>query len=957
MTSQENMSPDGPENSEDDVPMHELSGRFTQLAEFAAETKHDQLLRAACTIADLLSIAVLYSEDSASAHRTAEIVEFCREQALPILTDSESNDQIEPLLQLVDDGWADSLQMLSPEERFTPAAAGDWSDSASTQWSDSSLSAAELDAEDCDIPASEPLDLDGILASLAEAASESNEAAPATQSATVFDGTASTIPRPPTKPESIDDPEMVGAYADDAQQCLAEMESCLLSLGTRSTDAEAQRNFCRQLHTLKGASGTVGLARLASYLHDVESWIEGASGAAVSVDSLLECVDAVRAQLASPGNSDFGASGGDTSPPPPASNVPVAAAQTPIPAPTPVLAARLDGDVFVRVEASRLERLMDLLAELVMLRNRRETHVTSVRALHDEFNLCAARTRSLTTMIDIPNPTAGNDGETPHDSLQTHMAHRRFLSRSLDEIAGDTVELSRSLQEVFDPLADDNSAVSHLIGRFRQELMELRRQPVSGLFQRLQRSIRDAARAENKTVDIRLEGQGARAERAVQERLFEPLLHLVRNAVSHGLQTEEERRREGKSGIGKITLSAWSDAATLCVEVKDDGRGLNDETLEYRGRALGLLPAGEVASQAQIRQLIFHPGFSTKATVSEISGRGVGMDVVDTWVRRLRGRIDVESTIGEGTTFRLQIPLRSAVEHAMIVRAGRQLFALPMHTVSRTSDARLSMGNMREAPVDDQVQRLSHILNLDNGQVARSLVTLRGTAGPLTALQNKHTAMTIAVDAIVGVEEVVVRALPPLLQRNELFAGVTLSGRAEMVLLLDAERLIELANQGDGSDESVEQATAGTAGEGAARMMPPESDSHHEQEQRECILIVDDSVVVRRSLSRKLNAAGYATREAGNGNAALKVLRTHDVAAVVTDVDMPEMSGIELLQEMKHQKQFRDIPVTVLSSRDSEAMPHEIPELQPANVLAKPVTDETITAIVEMLSAAEALSS
>jgi chemosensory pili system protein ChpA (sensor histidine kinase/response regulator) len=215
----------------------------------------------------------------------------------------------------------------------------------------------------------------------------------------------------------------------------------------------------------------------------------------------------------------------------------------------------------VRVEASRLERLMDLLAELVMLRNRRETYVDSMRTIQRELNYCSARTRTLTSTVGIATPATRAtfedfNADTRRDAdLHPYAAceqseqitsKSRLLSRTLDEISKDTAELGRSLQDVVEPLAADNSAVSHLIGRFRQELMELRRLPIGGLFQRLQRVIRDAAKTEGKLVEVHVEGQGARAERAVQDRLFEPMLHLVRNAVSHGIDVPEARTKREK---------------------------------------------------------------------------------------------------------------------------------------------------------------------------------------------------------------------------------------------------------------------------------------------------------------------------------------------------------------------------------------------------------------------------
>lgn len=328
------------------------------------------------------------------------------------------------------------------------------------------------------------------------------------------------------------------------------------------------------------------------------------------------------------------------------------------------------------------------------------------------------------------------------------------------------------------------------------------------------------------------------------------------------------------------------------------------------------------------------------------------MDVVDSWVRRLRGRIDVESVAGQGTTFRLQIPLRSAVEHAMVIRAAGQLFALPMHTVSGTSDSRVPLSGLTGVTTDAHAVPLTRILGTRNRQITRGChVTLRGSAQGSYGKQQKHDGnVTIAVDAVVGVEEVVVRSLPPLLQRNELFAGVTLSGRAETVLLLDVGRLIELSRAANNASQA---AVNGVTSDGT----PNDGHGNHGSNDHLRILIVDDSVTVRRSLSKKFRSLGYDILEARNGREALDVLKTSGITAVVTDIDMPGMNGVELLQEIKRQKHLQQLPVTVLTSRDEESMPQELRHLQATAIISKPVTDVTVAAIVESFSRADCLNS
>lgn len=988
----------------------ELREQFVLIARCAAEDSgnaSDECTVAAMMMADLLLVAEIFYENSATCERADEIVRFCQQKALPILADVETDDSRSHLVTEATDRWSEFLLLLAPEDRSSFPAQNHWTNADENSWGESlpaespgdSIIAADI-IEDLTVSKRHAqLDMASILASLA------GEGPPPTfienDSA---NGVANDLdcasPATPDELETIDDPEMEAAFTDDAQQCIAEMEASLLAIESGQPAPEALRNFLRQLHTLKGASGTVGLHRLAKFLHNLESEIEETTKTALDVDRLLDCVDAVRDQLNVHGISGIGGTPANTIEP-----QAVSATSVPLRASTPIAAAlkshspAAGGDIelFVRVEASRVERLMDLLAEMVMLRNRRETYVDSMRNIHRALGCCATRTRTLTSTIDMPSPATLQSFEIPSRGTRDNSEHysnessyvteqsaskSRLLSRTLSEISEDTAELGRSLQDVVEPLAIDNSAVSHLIGRFRQELMELRRLPIGGLFQRLQRVIRDAAKSEGKLVEINFEGQGARAERAVQDRLFEPLLHLVRNAVSHGIDTPDERSKAGKSPVGKITLSAWSDASSMCIEVRDDGGGLNEGALESRGRERGLLPLVESVSRQQLWKLIFHPGFSTKTSVSEVSGRGVGMDVVDSWVKRLRGRIDVESEPGKGTTFRLHIPLRSAVEHAMVVRVGGQLFALPMHAVSGTSSSARPLNGLTNLATEGRTIRLSLIPGWNSINAAQGFSEVTGASSCSPGISNIPTApgspshgenasagcfislrtngkasdksqrksvgeLMIEVDAIVGVEEVVVRSLPSLLQRNELFAGVTLSGRAETVLLLDVRKVIELCGQHQPTVE-VESTIGRVHSDGEtnrASLRPDRS--------APCILLVDDSVSVRRSLSRRLQAAGFIVREATNGREALKTLHSADITAVITDLDMPGMSGLELLQEIKRQKHLQTVPITVLTSRDDELTLSEVRQLQPTTILNKPVTDTTFKAILASLKLSE----
>lgn len=732
---------------------------------------------------------------------------------------------------------------------------------------------------------------------------------------------AGSVPQPPA-PEQIEiDAEILEAYADDASKCLASMEQCLLTIESQPTNTAIMQQFCRELHTLKGASGSVGLSTLAGYLHKIEDYVEAThkAGGALRVDPCLQAVDAVRDQLTLLLGGVVEA----------AAPVSVPQPNTPRPtdratsAPVPARSAEPEQS-FIRVESTRLSRLLDLLAELVSLRNRRDTYVSGLQSVHSGVGGCVSRMRTLTEKLS----DAGTGGDGSAEFAQSASRHATYRARELAELCSDVAELNRSLREVFDPLGNDNLSVSRLIGEFRRELMDLQRVPVAGLFRRLHRGARDAARQESKQIDIRFVGDEVRLERSLQERMFEPLLHIVRNAVSHGVEMPGDRQGAGKNRSGCITLTARSNGTSLIFEVRDDGRGLDYERLEQKGRERGLIQAGVTPSKKQLGRLIFHPGFSTKSEVSEVSGRGVGMDVVATQVHRMRGRVEIDSEPGAGTCIRLQLPLQSAIEHAMVMRCGGQLFAVPMQFVQA---ARPEDGDLSDRI---RTERLGELMNIPAKAVARDrqLVVLGQHARSGVDAEN---SLAIEVDSVVGAEEVVVRAVPPMLSGHPLLAGLTLSGHGETVLILDVPKLMKMV---------VKSGNVALAADRSS-VIAKSAISNKTR-----VLVVDDSLSTRRTHVRMARQAGYETEEACDGLDALNMLKTGDFDAVLTDLEMPRLGGFELVSEIKQRSRIKNIPVLVITSRGDEETHKRLLALGANQVVVKPLTNQVFEDLEALLN-------
>jgi len=703
------------------------------------------------------------------------------------------------------------------------------------------------------------------------------------------------------------DPEMLDAYLDDSGRCVQLMEAAALALDANAGDKDSIRAFCRELHTLKGASATVGLTGLASHLHRLETSLEEnfADDTNANPEKLFEAIDFVRSEM------DSLRTGQDQ----PAEDVVtenVAAESEEAPAQltetqpqsnavftavsnarviTPVTTTKRspqgpsNENSSIRIRAKQLDRLMDMLAELVVLRNGRENNASEFDLLYGELARCSTR-------LSMLEEQSGN---------LTDASLVGEVSKDIDAVARGF----RSLQK---PVANDNAAISHFIRDFRQELMHLRRVPMSGLFGRLQRAARDAAKTEDKQVRVNFIGENTGLEQEIQERLFESLLHVVRNSVSHGIQSPENRSAAGKDEAGTITLAASSSAQSLVIEVRDDGNGVDYDAVRNRGIEKGLITANQNITNAELANLIFHPGFSTRETASEVSGRGIGMEVVATTLEQMHGRIEVESTPGQGTTMRLLIPRRTGIEHVMVFRSHDQLFALPMQSIVAVKKSRKGFSSL-------------HQLNFpqNSKQRADSVIIFKSSG----LGQNAGSQMAIAIEELLGPEEVVVRSLPPMIQNHPLFSGITLSGSGEKVLLLESENVPAYCiAESENHTSILDNLPSGSGSKLRA-------------------LVVDDSITARKHISKLLKEHGFVVAEAGDGLEAIETLHRSSFDLIVTDLDMPRLGGLELLADIRNGK-YSTAPVIVVSSRDDNSFRRQAIEYGAKHYINKPVSKQQL---------------
>lgn len=883
-------------------------------------TSRGDLDAPAMVLLQLVDLLQSWQKSDSPAAETKELAELV-DQAMAalrssLIDESAPSQEVEQLIARAVDRWGEHLAE-TDEASFDARLDDGWH-----RFSDSENSrVASCSADPCDDGGSD--------ATGAELASPSEQVIQdllaqltglAASSTPSEDGSAAEAAFAP--PEVFDIPdELREAFLDDAGRCVSSIEEALLLFEANPKYREPLQQICRELHTLKGASGSVGLMSLANYLHEFEDSLRDSNTAKCalpSIESLFSTVDSIRKQIeavAAPAAAD----GEEPQQPDGAGD---SAPRTPAPSPLGKFADAGGDEESVRVKSSQLNRLMDMLAELVMLRNRRDSELSELKEVHSELIHSVSRLRSLGDGV------GAETGSVPANPLPR-----------LTEVANDVLESAQRLRGCYQPVAEGNLAVSQFIRQFRQELVELRRMPVSGLFRRLQRVASDAARAEHKQVHLRLVGEDAGIERSLQERLYEPLLHIVRNAVSHGIEDGEERARKGKEPVGVVTLEAQTGADLLVLEIRDDGRGLNYDALRRRGTELGLLTPDKAATREELALLIFHPGFSTQATASHISGRGVGMDVVASAIARMRGWVEVDSTPGKGTTVRLTFPLPSVIQHTMVFRACGQLFALPMQFIQ-------GAGGVDDSAHANGSHRAVHFGKLfgsadDDGDAASQMLVLSSETPASTATSTATASdanprrLELLVDEIVGPEEVVVRPLPSLLKHHPLCSGATLSGMGEVVLVLDKHRLTELA---------VRRTSHLKPSPSASRR--PAAQALSADPQRPSVLVVDDSISARKRLVRSLRRYGVEVTEASDGAEAAERLKTGSYAAVFSDLEMPRQSGFELLTEIRAVHDANALPVLIISSRTEDELRIRATELGAQAYLVKPLSDEALDSAI-----------
>lgn len=546
----------------------------------------------------------------------------------------------------------------------------------------------------------------------------------------------------------------------------------------------------------------------------------------------------------------------------------------------------------VRIRTSQVDRLLNLVSEVVISQIKAGQRVRDLRGVSSR----AAEAQQVWGRIKALLNTL------PTDQVN---ALRIDIGIVDDLLLSQRKELASFAKDY----ADDTSRTSTVVGDLQEQAMDLRMLPVSTVFNTFPRAMRDLGKTFKKDVDLIIDGGDTELDKKVLEEINDPLVHIMRNAVDHGIEPSADRIAVGKPGKGTIRLSARQEGDHIVIEVADDGAGIDTDRVKGVAVRKGYITDSEAKAMTdrEARYLILEQGFSTAAIITEISGRGVGMDVVREFVvERLKGALDVESEMGQGTTFRLTIPLTLAIIRALLLRVGGQTFALPTSSIEET--ARVERSNIIKVEGQEVIRRqrrtvplvhLRDILGVDSNEddgVSKIPIATLGFSG--------HR-IGIIVDEFVGEQQIVIKTLGTHLKRVDNVAGVTILGAGEVVPILNVPDLMTNGRQLTG-------ARIRRAGGGKEK----EKDKGPSR-----ILICEDSFTTRELERSIFEAAGYDVETATDGAMGLARLREGlDPDAVVTDVQMPNMTGFELTRAIKADNDLKSIPVVIVTSleRDEE---------------------------------------
>ena len=725
------------------------------------------------------------------------------------------------------------------------------------------------------------------------------------------------------------DAQLLPIFIEEARELLPQIGNDLRAWRANPGNVSPSHSVKRALHTLKGGARMAGAMRLGELTHLMESAVETALESGVPDTAVLERLEDQMDRL-----------GHDIERLQPVGAAPEmdatqaharepARAEPPLPGPAAML----------RIGTEALDRVVNESGEISIARSRIESELRTLKRsladLSDSITRLRGQLREMEIQADSQMQSRMSileQDRNDFDPLEFDRYTRlQELTRMMAEGLHDVVTVQQTLLKNVDEAEAALLQQARISRDLQQELMRVRTVPFANLTERLHRIVRQSARELGKKANLEIRGSQIELDRSVLERIAAPLEHLLRNAIAHGLESTDERHRLGKRETGEVTVALRQAGDEIVITVSDDGAGLDLEKLRRKGLETGLLRPGQEASEEELTQLIFAPGFSTAEEVTELVGRGVGMDVVRSEITAIGGRVEIGTVPGEGTRFSVYLPLTLAVTQAVLIRGAQHLFAASSAMIEQVlrlkADALAEISARGAAEFQGHtypLHRLSHLIG-----VAQTAPEPRPYHSVLLVRSGTHR-IALHVDELIRNQEVVIKNIGAQLSRAGWISGATVLADGKIVLIINPVQLAQGAQSGYVQTEFAPPALA------VAVPRAP------------VVMVVDDSLTVRKITGRLLEREGYRVLTAKDGVDALEQVEAARPDLMLMDIEMPRMDGFDLARNIRTNPTTANVPIIMISSRSAQKHRNHALELGVNAFIGKPYQEsELLAQIVE----------
>ena len=817
------------------------------------------------------------------------------------------------------------------------------------------------------------------------------------------------------------DPDLFEIFEEEAQELFPTTAAALRQWTARPDNMSARGEVLRGLHTLKGSARLAGAMRLGELAHRMESSVEaipheGALSADIEplmnqLDGMQHNFDVLRnPALAAPTFAQASATA--VTQPVADSTVSLAGAASaaaaglaaaslastvstlkPVAAATgagiaPAAAMRSAPGQTVRVRAQLLDRLMNQAGEVMITRARLEAELSQLRGSLSDLTGNLEKMRQQLRELDVQAESQmqtriqqAKETEEAFDPLEFDRYTRvQELTRMMAESVNDVATVQRNIQRTIESTEDDLIAQARQTRELQRDLLRTRMVEFEGISERLYRVVRQAGKDAGKQVKLDILGGTIEMDRGVLDRMTPAFEHLLRNCVAHGIEAVEARAAAGKSASGEIVITLHQEGNDVSIEFRDDGAGLNIARIREKAISQGLLSHDANLADNDAANLIFTPGFSTAAQITELSGRGVGMDVVRSEVVALGGRIETSTSAGQGTSFKLVLPLTTAVTQVVMVRVGELAIGIPanlIEIVRRATQKDLQQaynsGSYEYGGASLPFFWAGALLQHSAASVEPATKTL-----PVMIFRSAAQRVALHIDEVLGNQEVVVKNLGPQLSRLPGLAGMTVLASGAVALIYNPVALATVygaqaramsfdpaqphaleqaaSSQMGALDPAIADAVPRELSGDAAPVVPlvPANPASISPPAVPLVLVVDDSITVRRVTQRLLQREGYRVSMAADGLQALERLAEELPSVILSDIEMPRMDGFDLLRNVRGNAQFKHLPTIMITSRIAEKHREHAFELGANHYLGKPYNEEELLSLIRRYAREEA---